>query len=78
MFDFIIEQLGKPTMLSTLIYLFIASFLGLAIGQIKIFKVKLGIAGTLFVGITLTHFGAQVDTTPLTISAFIILFVSLD
>lgn len=62
MFDFIIEQLGKPTMLSTLIYLFIASFLGLAIGQIKIFKVKLGIAGTLFVGITLTHFGAQVDT----------------
>lgn len=44
---------------STLIYLSLVIILGILIGKVKIFKIKLGIAGVLFAGLLFGHLGAD-------------------
>ncbi len=46
---------------STLLYLCLTALLGIAIGKIGIKNIKLGIAGVLFAGIAISHFGAETD-----------------
>lgn len=46
---------------STLLYLCLTALLGIAIGKIGIKNIKLGIAGVLFAGIAVAHFGAETD-----------------
>ena len=46
---------------STLIFLSLVGIAGILIGKIKVFKVRLGIAGVLFVGLFLGHVGAKTD-----------------
>ena len=46
---------------STLLYLCLTALLGIAIGKIGIKNIKLGIAGVLFAGIAVSHFGAETD-----------------
>ncbi len=46
---------------STILYISIASLFGVLIGKISFKKVKLGIAGVLFAGLLLSHFGAKPD-----------------
>lgn len=46
---------------SSLLYIFLTCTLGAAAGKLHVGSVKLGIAGVLFVGIILAHFGARVD-----------------
>ncbi|GHT57377.1 putative transport protein [Bacteroidia bacterium] len=50
-----------PGIASTLIFLCIAAFVGIWLGKLEIKKVKLGIAGVLFSGILIAHFGAPID-----------------
>ncbi len=46
---------------STLIFLSLVGIIGIFIGKLKAFKIKLGIAGVLFAGLLLGHFGAKTD-----------------
>jgi putative transport protein len=46
---------------STMLYLCLAAFAGAMLGKIEFKGVKLGIAGVLFSGILIAHFGAPVD-----------------
>jgi putative transport protein len=46
---------------STLVFLSIVGIAGILIGKIKIFSIKLGIAGVLFAGLFLGHLGAQAN-----------------
>lgn len=46
---------------STLIFLAIVAVIGLLFGKLKIFKIKVGIAGVLFVGLFIGHLGAKID-----------------
>jgi putative transport protein len=53
---FTIQSIG-----STILFLCLAGFLGIFIGKLEIKKIKLGVAGVLFSGILITHFGAPID-----------------
>jgi putative transport protein len=44
---------------TTIIYICLTAFVGVLIGKLEFKKVKLGIAGVLFTGLVLAHFGAQ-------------------
>lgn len=44
---------------STLLFLSIVGISGILLGQIKVFKIKLGIAGVLFTGLLFGHLGAE-------------------
>lgn len=46
---------------STLFFLSLTGILGLLIGKIKMFNIKLGIAGVLFAGLLVGHLGADFD-----------------
>ena len=46
---------------STMIYLCLAAFLGVLLGKLEIKKIKLGVAGVLFSGLLIAHFGAPID-----------------
>lgn len=46
---------------STLIFLSLVGIAGILIGKIKVFKIRLGIAGVLFAGLFLGHWGAKTD-----------------
>jgi putative transport protein len=46
---------------STLIFLSLVGIAGILIGKIKVFKIRLGIAGVLFAGLLLGHWGAKTD-----------------
>ena len=46
---------------TTILYISLAAFVGLFLGKIKIKNVKLGIAGVLFSGLLVAHFGAVTD-----------------
>jgi putative transport protein len=46
---------------STLVFLSIVGILGVLIGKIQVANVRLGIAGVLFSGLLIGHFGAQID-----------------
>nr|WP_321522651.1 putative transporter [uncultured Macellibacteroides sp.] len=46
---------------STLVYLCLTAFLGVMLGKLEVKNIKLGVAGVLFSGILIAHFGAPVD-----------------
>jgi putative transport protein len=46
---------------STLLFLSLVGISGILIGKIKVFKIRLGIAGVLFAGLFLGHIGAKAD-----------------
>jgi putative transport protein len=46
---------------STLLYLCLTALIGIAIGKVEVKNIKLGIAGVLFAGIGVSHFGAETD-----------------
>lgn len=46
---------------STLIFLSLVGIVGIVIGKVKVFRIKLGIAGVLFAGLFLGHIGARAD-----------------
>lgn len=56
--NFITQTFGSAGVTSTLLYLCLAAFMGVLLGKIKIFNIKVGIAGVLFSGIIIAHFGA--------------------
>lgn len=45
----------------SLIFVFLTSALGLAMGSLKIYKFRLGLAGVLFMGLLFSHFGVSVN-----------------
>lgn len=55
------ELLTKPGTASTIIIVCMVAVLGILFGKIKFFKIKLGIAGILFSGLLIGHFGAEID-----------------
>jgi putative transport protein len=59
--NFLQTLFSTQSMAATLLYLCMAAFLGIIIGNIRIRKVKLGIAGVLFSGLLITHLGAPID-----------------
>lgn len=46
---------------STLLFLCLTALIGIAIGKIEVKNIKLGIAGVLFAGLAVSHFGATTD-----------------
>lgn len=59
--DFITELFAGNGIATALIYICITAFVGVLLGKVEVKKVKLGIAGVLFTGIILAHFGAKVN-----------------
>ena len=55
------EFLTSQTVASTMLYLSLTAFTGVMLGKPEIRGVKLGVAGVLFAGILVAHFGAPVD-----------------
>lgn len=53
--------LTEQSIPSAFVFLAIISISGILLGKIKIFNVKLGIAGVLFAGILLGHLGAEIN-----------------
>lgn len=51
---------------STILYLSITAFTGILLGRLEIRKLKLGVAGVLFSGLLLAHFGVRTDMHVLT------------
>lgn len=56
---------GEQSIASAFIFLSLISVSGILLGKIKIFNIKLGIAGVLFTGIAFGHFGAQINAETL-------------
>lgn len=77
MVDYLKHFFTTQSIPSTLLYLCFAAFTGSMLGKIKFKGIGLGVAGVLFTGILVTHFGAPVDShTLLFIRDFgLILFV---
>ncbi|MDD2279304.1 MAG: putative transporter [Bacteroidales bacterium] len=46
---------------STLVFLSVVGALGILLGKVKVLNIKLGVAGVLFIGLLVGHFGACVD-----------------
>lgn len=46
---------------TTILYISLTAFVGVLIGKIKIFKIKLGVAAVMFCGLIISHFGAKPD-----------------
>ena len=59
--DTITKLFTDSGLASTLIYLCLTALVGIAIGKIEVKKIKLGIAGVLFAGLAISHFGANTD-----------------
>ena len=59
--NWITDLLAGGSTAHTIFVLAIAIAFGLAIGQIRIFGISLGIAGVLFVGLALGHFGLSIQ-----------------
>jgi putative transport protein len=58
----VIQQLfATQSISSTLLFLCITAFSGIILGKLGVKNIKLGIAGVLFSGIFIAHFGAPVD-----------------
>ncbi|MFA8451396.1 MAG: putative transporter [Bacteroidales bacterium] len=45
----------------SILFISLAIFIGIGIGKIKLFKIQLGIAGVLFTGLAVGHFGIQIN-----------------
>ncbi|GMO32464.1 MAG: putative transporter [Candidatus Azobacteroides pseudotrichonymphae] len=58
MYDFFTKQSSASTML----YLCLTAFTGVILGKLEIKGIKLGIAGVLFSGIFISHFGVPIDS----------------
>ncbi len=56
-----LDLLTKPGTASTIIIICLVAVLGILFGKIKVLKIKLGIAGILFSGLLIGHFGAETD-----------------
>jgi putative transport protein len=52
---------GSAGIASTILYISLTAFIGVLLGKIQIKNVKLGIAGVLFSGLLIAHFGAQAN-----------------
>ena len=59
--NFLQTLFTTPSIASTLIFLCMAAFIGISLGHLEVKKIKLGIAGVLFSGILIAHFGAPID-----------------
>ena len=59
--DFFSTLFGTPGIASSLLYVCLAAFTGTLLGKLQILDVKLGVAGVLFSGILIGHFGAVLD-----------------
>ena len=59
--NYIQEFLSTQSIASTTLYLCLTAFTGMLLGKPEFKGVKLGIAGVLFTGIMIAHFGAPVD-----------------
>ena len=57
----IIQLFTQESTASTFVIIAIISILGILIGKIPVFKIKLGIAGVLFAGIFVGHLGAHIN-----------------
>lgn len=57
----LIELFTVPGVASTVLYISLTAVAGMALGRLEIGKVKLGIAGVLFAGLVLAHFGARTE-----------------
>jgi putative transport protein len=56
-----VELFTITNTVSTLIFLALIGIFGILLGRIKFVKIKIGIAGVLFVGLFVGHLGARVD-----------------
>lgn len=59
--EFIHSLFTSQNTATTVLYVSLASFLGILLGKIEIRKVRLGIAGVLFTGLVFTQLGALLD-----------------
>ena len=59
--DFLSNLFGTAGIASSLLYICLAAFTGILLGKLQILDVKLGVAGVLFAGILIGHFGAVLD-----------------
>ena len=59
--EFIINLFNGTGTATTILFISLTAFVGLIIGKIEFKKIKLGIAGVLFSGLLIAHFGAQAD-----------------
>ncbi len=59
--DFFSTLFGTSGIASSLLYVCLAAFTGILLGKLQILDVKLGVAGVLFSGILIGHFGAVLD-----------------
>lgn len=59
--DFIVDLFSGNGIATSLMYISLTAFVGSVLGKLKVGSVKLGIAGVLFTGIILAHFGARVN-----------------
>ena len=57
----LLELFTKSTTASTIIIICLVAVLGILLGKISFFKIKLGIAGILFSGLLIGHLGAVTD-----------------
>lgn len=59
--DFLVDLFTGHGVATSLLYITLTAFVGTLLGKLKVGSVKLGIAGVLFTGIILAHFGANVN-----------------
>ena len=59
--EFLVELFTGSGIATSIIYICLTAFVGSLLGKVKIAGIKLGIAGVLFTGIVLAHFGAKVN-----------------
>ncbi len=59
--NFIVTLFTTTNSASTILYLCLAGFMGIAIGKIEFKNIKLGIAGVLFSGLLISHLGARME-----------------
>ena len=55
-----------PGIATTILYLSITAFTGILLGRINVKNLRLGVAGVLFSGLLLAHFGVRADLHVLT------------
>ncbi|MGE5401383.1 MAG: putative transporter [Ignavibacteriales bacterium] len=61
--NFFYTLFSTQSIASTILYLCLAAFSGVLIGKVEIKNIKLGIAGVLFSGLLISHFGARADVS---------------
>lgn len=59
--DFIYKLFTSQSTAATIMYLSLAGFVGVFLGKIEVKKIRFGIAGVLFAGLFIAHFGVQLE-----------------